>query len=102
MSACWAGLQISQAVQLQVGDIDSHRVVIRIRRSRRNKDRYSILSPALLKMLRHYCRAARPATYLLAGRRGKPVSAANSHRTETFIPAEGAILEMQATRLECA
>ena len=81
MTAYSAGLRISEAVHLQVGDIDSQRMVIRIRRGKRNKDRYTILSPVLLQMLRHYWWAARPVTYLFPGRGGKPVSASQVQRS---------------------
>jgi site-specific recombinase XerD len=80
MTAYSAGLRISEAVNLQVGDIDSQRMVIRIRRSKRNKDRYTILSPVLLEMLQHYWWAARPVTYLFPGRAGKPISVSQVQR----------------------
>jgi len=80
MTAYSAGLRISEAVNLQVGDIDSQRMVIRIRRSKRNEDRYTILSPVLLEMLQHYWWAARPVTYLFPGRAGKPISVSQVQR----------------------
>jgi site-specific recombinase XerD len=75
MTAYSAGLRISETVHLQVGDIDSERMVIHVRQGKRNKDRYTILSPVLLQILRHYWWAARPVTYLFPGRAGKPISA---------------------------
>jgi integrase/recombinase XerD len=75
MTAYSAGLRISEALNLQVSDIDSERMVIRVRQGKRNKDRYTVLSPVLLRMLRHYCWAARPVSYLFPSRSpGKPVS----------------------------
>jgi integrase/recombinase XerD len=68
MTAYSAGLRISEVVNLQVNDIDSQRMVLRVRKGKRNKDRYTILSPVLLTMLRYWWVAARPATYLYAGR----------------------------------
>jgi integrase/recombinase XerD len=68
MTAYSAGLRISEVVHLQVTDIDSQRMVIRVRQGKRKKDRYTILSPALLQMLRHYWVAARPVSYLFPGR----------------------------------
>lgn len=55
-----AGLRISEAVAVQVTDIDSKRNVIRIAQGKGNKDRYVMLSPRLLAVLRAYFRAARP------------------------------------------
>jgi site-specific recombinase XerD len=55
-----AGLRISEAVALRIEDIDSRRNLIRIRKGKGQKDRYTILSPRLLAVLRVYWRAARP------------------------------------------
>jgi integrase/recombinase XerD len=68
MTAYSAGLRISEVVNLQVGDIDSRRMVIRVCQGKRKKDRYTILSPVLLTMLRHWWVAARPVSYLFASR----------------------------------
>jgi site-specific recombinase XerD len=75
MTAYSAGLRISEVVNLQVKDIDGQRRVIHVRQGKRNKDRYTVLSPLLGEMLRHYCWAARPVSYLFPGRSlDKPVS----------------------------
>jgi len=55
MTAYSAGLRISEVVNLHVKDIDSQRRVIHVRQGKRNKDRYTVLSPLLWEMLRHYC-----------------------------------------------
>ena len=68
MTAYSAGLRVSEVVNLKVSDIDSQRMVIRIRKGKRNKDRYTLLSPVLLQMLRHWWVAARPVNYLYPGR----------------------------------
>ena len=68
MLAYAAGLRVSEAAQLRVADIDSQRMVIRVVQGKRKKDRYTILSPLLLEMLRHYWWAARPKNYLFPGR----------------------------------
>jgi|SRR5579859_2605 site-specific recombinase XerD len=59
-----AGLRISEAVAVRVSDIDSQRNLIRIVEGKGNKDRYAMLSPRLLAVLRAYWRAARPKDYL--------------------------------------
>jgi len=59
-----AGLRASEAVHLQVSDIDSQRMVIRIEQAKGRKDRYVMLSPKLLEVLREYWRAKRPGTWL--------------------------------------
>lgn len=68
MFAYAAGLRISEAARVRVSDIDSQRMVIRVVQGKRKKDRYTILSPLLLQMLRHYWWAARPKDYLFPGR----------------------------------
>jgi len=55
-----AGLRISEAVSVKVSDIDSARMLIRIEHGKGAKDRYVMLSPRLLAVLRCYFRAARP------------------------------------------
>ena len=59
-----AGLRISEVVALQVSDIDSQRMLIRVEQGKGRKDRYAMLSPRLLEVLRRYWRAARPRHYL--------------------------------------
>lgn len=55
-----AGLRISETVALKISDIDSARMLIRIEQGKGRKDRYAMLSPRLLAVLRAYFRAERP------------------------------------------
>ena len=81
MTAYAAGLRISEAVRLRVCDIDSQRMVIRVVQGKRNKDRYTLLSPLLLQMLRHYWWAARPVDWLFLGpSRIKPITVSTVQR----------------------
>jgi integrase/recombinase XerD len=61
------GLRISEAVGLEVRDVDSGRMVIHIRQSKGRKDRYVPLGTTLLEELRDYWRAQRPARFLFPG-----------------------------------
>ena len=63
-----AGLRASEAVSLQVGDIDSGRMVLQVRHGKGAKDRTVMLSAALLAILRSYWRLARPTPWLFPGR----------------------------------
>jgi site-specific recombinase XerD len=68
MFAYAAGLRVAEAASVRLSDIDSQRMVIRVVQGKRKKDRYTILSPLLLEMLRHYWWAARPKDYLFPSR----------------------------------
>jgi site-specific recombinase XerD len=75
VTAYAAGLRVSEVAHLQVEDIDSSRMVIHIRQSKGHKDRYVMLSPRLLDLLRIYWKAAHPKTWLFPGHDGEgPIS----------------------------
>jgi integrase/recombinase XerD len=81
MTAYAAGLRVSEVVALHVADIDSRRMVIRVRQGKGRKDRDVMLSPRLLAVLREYWKATRPAENLFPGNvPGKPISAAAVER----------------------
>jgi integrase/recombinase XerD len=63
-----AGLRVSEVVALKVSDIDSKRMVIRIEQGKGRKDRYAMLSPYLLELLRAWWKVARPQGWLFPGR----------------------------------
>ena len=56
------GLRISEACNLRVDAIDSapDRMSVRVVAGKGNVDRYSILSPSLLSLLRQYCQTYKP------------------------------------------
>ena len=64
------GLRVSEAASLKVSDIDSDRGQIHIRQGKGRKDRYVMLSPVVLNVLREYARVERPHDWLFpAGHR---------------------------------
>ena len=67
MSAYAAGLRVSEVVHLKVTDIDSQRMVIRVNQGKNRKDRYVMLSPRLLEILRLYWHDAHPREWLFPG-----------------------------------
>ena len=69
-----AGLRISECVALKVTDIDSAAMCIWVRCSKGKKDRVTLLSPTLLKLLRSYYRIYRPKEWLFEGPNGGPYS----------------------------
>lgn len=67
MVAYDAGLRLSEIINLRIQDIDSERMVIRVRQGKGKKDRYARLTSGLLGLLREYWRAYRPETLLFPG-----------------------------------
>jgi integrase/recombinase XerD len=63
-----AGLRAAEVVSLKINDIDSERMVIRVEQGKGRKDRYVMLSPHLLALLRAWWKAARPQGWLFPGR----------------------------------
>jgi integrase/recombinase XerD len=81
------GLRASEVVSLKLTDIDSDRMVIRVEQGKGKKDRYVILSPNLLELLREWWRVARKKRWmspgqpwLFPGYRGQHTSARQLHR----------------------
>ena len=73
------GMRNAELRHLQVGDIDSRRMLIHIRHGKGGRDRYVPLSATLLATLRAYYRWMRPQTYLFPGtvanwRADKPIT----------------------------
>jgi integrase/recombinase XerD len=70
LTTCYAaGLRISEAVALTPPAIDSKRMVLRVEQGKGQKDRYVMLSPKLLEILRVWWRAERPEHWLFPGDR---------------------------------
>ena len=70
-----SGLRITEACSLKATDIDSQRMTLRVNQGKGNKDRYTLLSPRLLEILRHYWKVQRPADWLFPSPHlNKPIS----------------------------
>ncbi len=70
LTTCYAaGLRISEAVRLRPTDVDSRRMVIRVEQGKGQHDRYVMLSPKLLAILRDWWRVHRPPHWLFPGAR---------------------------------
>src|SRR3982074_684550 len=66
-AAYGAGLRVSEVAALKVSDIDSERMMLRVEQGKGRKDRYAMLSPQLLELLRDWYRVARPQGWLFPG-----------------------------------
>jgi len=62
-----AGLRVSEVVALKVSEVDSERMTLRVERGKGQRDRYVMLSPQLLELLRDWWWAARPQAWLFPG-----------------------------------
>jgi site-specific recombinase XerD len=69
-----AGLRRGELLNMELTDIMSDRMLIRIRSAKGNKDRMSILSPHLLMDLRVYFKEFKPKKYLFEAPDGGPYS----------------------------
>jgi site-specific recombinase XerD len=75
LTVCYAtGLRITEAIHLTPAAIDSKRMVIRVEQGKGRKDRYVMLPPTLLDMLRDYWKRTHPGEWLFPGRSpGQPI-----------------------------
>ena len=83
MTTYAAGLRVSEVCALQVGDIESapDRMCIKVRQGKGGQDRYTLLSPRLLELLRLYYRAHRPGSWLFPNKSGDgPMADQNAQR----------------------
>jgi integrase/recombinase XerD len=93
-----AGLRASEAMTLKISDIDRDRMVIRVEQGKGKKDRYVMLSPHLLELLRDWWRVARKKgwmfpgqPWLFPGRGGEPMSTRQLHRVVSLAAARAGI-----------
>ena len=62
-----AGLRVSEVVALKVTDIDRERMLLRVEQGKGQKDRFVMLSPQLLELLRDWRQVAQPRGWLFPG-----------------------------------
>jgi integrase/recombinase XerD len=69
------GLRVSEVSHLRISDIDSVRMLVRVREGKGNKERYTVLHQALLVVLRRHWSIGRPQTWLFPGDKlGQPIT----------------------------
>ena len=62
-----AGLRVSEVVALKISDIDRERMLLRVEQGKGQKDRFVMLSPQLLELLRDWRQVAQPRGWLFPG-----------------------------------
>src|SRR4051812_30829663 len=75
------GLRVSEIANLKVTDIDSARMLIQVEQGKGRKDRYVMLAPDLLDLLRQWWKVKRPRGWLFPGREpAQPITARQLNR----------------------
>ena len=75
------GLRVSEIANLKVADIDSARMLIRVEQGKGRKDRFAMLSPDLLDLLRQWWRVKRPRGWLFPGQQpAQPITTRQLNR----------------------
>jgi site-specific recombinase XerD len=75
-----AGIRLDECLNLKITDVDSARMILHIN-GKGQKQRYALLSPCALEVLRNYYRQCRPGPYLFPGQ--KP----DAHISDTAVAA---------------
>jgi integrase/recombinase XerD len=58
------GFRVGEMIRLHIKDIDSKRMLVRVRKGKGRKDRYTLLTSGLLELLREYYCKYKPTSYL--------------------------------------
>lgn len=103
LTTCYAaGLRISEAVRLTVSAIDSGRMMLRIAQGKGPQDRYVMLSPRLLEILRVWWRLHRQTHWLFPSRRPDPPLADAPSRTPATRRGGARASPNLSPRIRCA
>jgi integrase/recombinase XerD len=94
-----AGLRISEVAGLKISDIDSERKTLHVEQGKGRKDRYAMLSPVLLDILRRWWREGHTAGLLLDGGwlfpGQNPVNSLSTRQLSRAIRAAAAAAEIE-------
>ena len=92
-----AGLRAAEVVSLKVADLDSARMLIRVEPGKGRKDRYVMLSPDLLDLLRQWWLMKRPRGWLFPGQQpAQPITTRQLNRA-CHAAAEAAKLDKRVS-----
>lgn len=70
-----SGLRRSELLNLKISDVDSKRMLVKVKDGKGNKDRYTLLSKSTLDDLRLYYKEWKPRDYLFEGRKASKYTA---------------------------
>jgi integrase/recombinase XerD len=88
------GLRVSEIANLKVADLDSARRLIRVEQGKGRKDRFVMLSPDLLDLLRQWWLVKRPRGWLFPGQQpAQPITTRQLNRA-CHTSAEAAKLDL--------
>jgi site-specific recombinase XerD len=91
------GLRVSEIANLKVADIDSARMLIRVEQGKGRKDRFVMLSPDLLDLLRQWWLVKRPRGWLFPGQQpAQPITTRQLNRA-CHTSAEAAKLDKRVS-----
>jgi integrase/recombinase XerD len=85
------GLRLNEGLHLQVGDIDSQRMLVHVHRGKGAKDRYVPLPPKTLSVLREYWTTHRNPTWLFPATGRDHAQAATATRPMNKSSVQGAM-----------
>ncbi|HAX92982.1 MAG TPA: hypothetical protein DCY25_03380, partial [Bacteroidales bacterium] len=86
------GLRRSEAIMLEIGDIDRDRLLLSIRQAKGFKDRVVPISPKLVEIIDAYIKRYHPVRYLFEGQRqGYPYSATSVEKVFNLACARAGI-----------
>jgi site-specific recombinase XerD len=86
-----AGLRASEVVHLKLSDVDSERMILHIEQGKGRRDRYAMLAPSLLELLRRWWRESQrqgkmlPNGWLFPGQ--NPIDPLSSRQLNRFVKA---------------
>ena len=91
------GLRVSEIANLKVTDIDSARMLVRVEQGKGRKDRFVMLSPDLLDLLRRWWRVERSRGWLFPGQQpAQPITTRQLNRA-CHAAAEAAKLDKRVS-----
>lgn len=91
------GLRVSEIANLKVADIDSARMLIRVEQGKGRKDRYVMLAPDLLDLLRQWWRVKRLRGWLFPGQQPGQLITMRQLNRACHATAEAANLDKRAS-----